>query len=85
MICTLHREQTIPAGIGLVWDYFATTRNLNEMTPPEMDFELVHGGSEPVYAGQIIAYKVTVLPGADMIINAKLTPDKTSILFPRVK
>ena len=63
MIYTLHREQIIPAPIERVWAYFATPRNLNEMTPPDMAFEFIHGGDEPMYAGQIIAYKVAILPG----------------------
>jgi len=63
MIYTLHHEQIISASIERVWDYFATPRNLNEMTPPDMAFEFIHGGDEPMYAGQIIAYKVAVLPG----------------------
>jgi ligand-binding SRPBCC domain-containing protein len=63
MIYTLQREQIIPASIERVWDYFATPRNLNEMTPPDMAFEFLHGGDEPMYAGQIIAYKVAILPG----------------------
>ncbi len=63
MIYTLHREQIIPASTERVWAYFATPRNLNEMTPPDMAFEFVHGGDEPMYAGQVIAYKVAILPG----------------------
>jgi ligand-binding SRPBCC domain-containing protein len=64
MTYTLHREQIIPASLERVWAYFATPRNLNEMTPPDMNFEFVYGGNEPMYAGQIIAYKVAILPGA---------------------
>lgn len=63
MIYTLHREQIIPASIERVWAYFATPHNLNEMTPPDMAFEFVHGGDEPMYPGQIISYKVSILPG----------------------
>ena len=63
MIYTLHREQVIPAPIERVWAYFATPFNLNEMTPPDMAFEFVQGGDEVMYAGQVIAYKVAVLPG----------------------
>lgn len=63
MIHTLHREQTIPTPLNQVWAYFATPRNLNEMTPPDMDFEFIAGGDEPMYAGQVIEYKVAILPG----------------------
>jgi ligand-binding SRPBCC domain-containing protein len=59
---TLHREQVIPAPIERVWAYFATPRNLNEMTPPDMAFEFIGGGDEPMYPGQIITYKVAILP-----------------------
>ena len=62
MIYTLHREQIIPASMERVWAYFATPRNLNEMTPPDMAFEFLQGGDEPMYAGQVIAYKVAILP-----------------------
>jgi len=63
MIYTLHREQIIPATAERVWAYFATPLNLNEMTPPDMAFEFVHGGNEQMYTGQVIAYKVSILPG----------------------
>lgn len=63
MIHTLHREQAIPAPLDQVWAYFATPRNLNEMTPPDMGFEFIAGGDEPMYAGQVIEYKVAILPG----------------------
>jgi ligand-binding SRPBCC domain-containing protein len=63
MIYNLDRKQIIPASIERVWAYFATPYNLNEMTPPNMNFEFLHGGDEPMYAGQLIAYKVAILPG----------------------
>ena len=62
MIHTLHREQAIPAPLDQVWAYFATPRNLNEMPPPDMGFEFIAGGDEPMYAGQVIEYKVGILP-----------------------
>jgi ligand-binding SRPBCC domain-containing protein len=56
-------EQLIPAEIERVWAFFATPRNLNEITPPDMSFQIVRGGDEPMYAGQVIEYRVTVFPG----------------------
>jgi ligand-binding SRPBCC domain-containing protein len=81
MIYTLQREQTIPASIEDVWDYFATPRNLNEMTPPDMAFEFLHGGDEPMYAGQIIAYKVAILPGARVRWLTQITHVNQSYSF----
>jgi ligand-binding SRPBCC domain-containing protein len=66
MIYTLHREQIIPASLDRVWAYFATPRNLDEMTPPDMNFQFTQGGEGEMYAGQIIAYKVAILPGVSV-------------------
>jgi ligand-binding SRPBCC domain-containing protein len=58
----LIRQQFIPAPIERVWAYFATPANLNEMTPPDLDFEIVCGGEPSMYEGQIIEYRVRFLP-----------------------
>lgn len=63
MIFYLISEITVPADLERVWAYFSTPRNLNEMTPSDMRFEFVRGGEEPMYAGQMIEYKVSILPG----------------------
>ncbi len=63
MINYLHREQHIPASPETVWDYFCTPKNLNEMTPPDMNFEIVTGGDTKMYEGQIIEYRVEFIRG----------------------
>lgn len=63
MIHTLKREQVIPAPLETVWAYFADPRNLNELTPPDMNFEIVAGGDEAMYAGQLIEYRVEFVRG----------------------
>jgi ligand-binding SRPBCC domain-containing protein len=62
MIYLLETQQLIPADLDTVWAFFATPRNLNEITPPDLHFTFVRGGDEPMYAGQIIEYRVTVFP-----------------------
>jgi ligand-binding SRPBCC domain-containing protein len=63
MIHYLHREQTIPATLDKVWTYFADPHNLNELTPPNMNFEIVAGGDVHMYVGQLIEYRVEFLRG----------------------
>jgi len=63
MIHYLHREQIIPAPVKDVWDYFCEPKNLNEITPPDMNFEIVQGGDEKMYEGQIIEYRVEFIRG----------------------
>ena len=63
MIHYLHREQVIPTSIELVWKYFSDPKNLNPITPPDMNFEIVAGGDVEMYEGQIIEYRVEFLRG----------------------
>ena len=61
MIQQLTREQTIPAAVSSVWTFFATPKNLNALTPPSMHFQLL-GDAAPMYAGQMISYRIRVAP-----------------------
>jgi ligand-binding SRPBCC domain-containing protein len=61
MVHYLHREQFIPAPVEKVWDYFCDPKNLNEITPPDMNFEIIQGGEAAMYEGQIIEYRVEFL------------------------
>jgi ligand-binding SRPBCC domain-containing protein len=66
MIRTLHREQFVPGDPARIWDFFATPRNLNELTPPEMSFDIIGDVAPRMYAGQIIEYRVGILPGVKL-------------------
>lgn len=60
---TLSRVQFIPRSIESVWALFAEPGNLNEMTPPFLEFEIVSGAEVPMFAGQVIEYRIRILPG----------------------
>jgi ligand-binding SRPBCC domain-containing protein len=59
----LQREQIVSAGMDKVWAFFTTPTNLNIMTPPDMQFKILYGAETPMYAGQLIEYQVTFIPG----------------------
>ncbi len=62
MIHRLERKQFVPAPLDEVWAYFATPANLNEMTPPDMHFEIIQGGEGEMCQGQLIEYRVQFMP-----------------------
>lgn len=62
MLYQLTRRQVIPASLEEVWAYFSTPGNLNEITPPDMAFEILFGGDEAMYQGQLMAYRIQLLP-----------------------
>jgi len=59
----LSRKQIIPASLEQVWAYFAAPNNLNELTPPDMNFEIVAGGDTCMYEGQIIEFRIEFIRG----------------------
>jgi ligand-binding SRPBCC domain-containing protein len=36
--------------------------NLNEITPPDLNFEIIHEGIDTMYEGQLIEYRVQFMP-----------------------
>ena len=57
-------EQKLPAGIDEVWDFISSPANLKSITPDHMNFEITSGEiPEKMYAGMIITYRVSPLPG----------------------
>ncbi|MFA8436654.1 MAG: hypothetical protein ACEPOZ_19260 [Marinifilaceae bacterium] len=59
-VCRLEYEQWIEADIGQVWEFFSDHRNLQQLTPKQLDFRIVYpkvfNGS--VYPGMIIEYRI---------------------------
>jgi ligand-binding SRPBCC domain-containing protein len=62
MIHVLKQEQNLPISISEAWDYFSRPENLNEITPPDMNFRILTNLPERVYPGLMIVYKVQVFP-----------------------
>jgi len=62
-IYTLISKQQLPIGIEVAWDFFSTPENLAKITPDKMSFDVTSEYSPKVYQGQIITYKIGVLPG----------------------
>jgi len=47
----------------MLWEFFSNPANLQKITPPAMNFQILTPVPPKVYAGLIIAYKVSPLPG----------------------
>jgi ligand-binding SRPBCC domain-containing protein len=63
MIFYIQTEQLINADIDKVWDFFSNPENLNELTPPDLKFRIVSNIDRKMYQGQMIEYRVGILPG----------------------
>lgn len=57
-------KQIIPSTRDKVWDFISSPRNLKEITPSYMGFEITNEPiSDKMYQGMIIAYKVSPILG----------------------
>ena len=66
-VYTKEWTQFIPRPIDEVWEFFSRPENLNEVTPKEMNFEILTDiANKPMYEGMIINYKVTPVFGIRM-------------------
>lgn len=54
----LKREQFLPIPLDQAWDFFATPRNLNEVTPEDMVFEITSELPDKMYEGLMITYRI---------------------------
>lgn len=61
-IYLLKTVQTVNAPIELVWDFFSKPTNLQKITPNDLDFKITSGTSDIMSQGDIITYKIQVLP-----------------------
>ena len=62
-IYTLHKKQKLPISIDEAWAFLCNPGNLSKLTPKEMNMKIISGADRPMYAGQVLQYSVTPLPG----------------------
>lgn len=60
---SLHRTQFVPISAATAWEFLSNPANLIEMTPKSMNFRIASEIDRPLYAGQILQYKVSPFPG----------------------
>ena len=54
----LEQEQFLPITLEQAWNFFATPKNLNEVTPDDLVFEIISKVPDKIYQGLIITYKI---------------------------
>lgn len=72
---TLKHTQIISIPLNEAWDFFSSPLNLNKITPPEMNFNILStfNPEDKVYAGMLIKYKVSPLLGIPLNWTTEIT------------
>jgi len=60
-IYKLEREQTINIPVEISWSFFSNPKNLQEITPKNLSFNILSELPKKVYPGLIILYKLKIL------------------------
>jgi ligand-binding SRPBCC domain-containing protein len=63
MVHVFKQTQFLPVDIKTAWNFFSTPENLNDITPPELRFQILTKLPPKAYTGLMIAYKVQVFKG----------------------
>jgi len=58
----LYSKQYLPVSLEEAWDFLSSPKNLATITPDHMGFNIISGADRPMFAGQIIQYKVSPFP-----------------------
>ncbi|MFK7900028.1 MAG: hypothetical protein AB8B61_04650 [Cyclobacteriaceae bacterium] len=80
-IYTLEVMHQLPISLEEAWNFFSSPENLAQITPPYMGFQITSPHQPKMYAGQIIGYRVNVLPGIKMNWVTEITHVKAKHYF----
>jgi ligand-binding SRPBCC domain-containing protein len=79
----LKYETFLPTTLDNAWDFFCSPLNLAKITPAEMSFVVTsdYKQGDKIYAGMIITYRITPLPGVKMNWMTEITHVKEKAYF----
>ncbi|MFS4457350.1 SRPBCC family protein [Maribacter sp. 2304DJ31-5] len=80
-IHSIKTEQVLNIPLGKAWDFFSSPGNLEEITPLNMGFQITSELNKKVYAGQVITYKIGILPGIKSSWVTEITQLKNQEYF----
>jgi ligand-binding SRPBCC domain-containing protein len=70
----LKTKQLLPASLDEVWEFISSPKNLKEITPDHMGFDIITSDlADKMYPGMIIAYRVSPLLGLKMTWVSEIT------------
>jgi ligand-binding SRPBCC domain-containing protein len=80
-IYQIKTKQKLPISSKEAWQFLSNPNNLAEITPKYMNFKILSGADRPIFAGQIIQYKVTPVLGITLKWVTEITHMKENEYF----
>ena len=80
-INTLKVTQELDITLDEAWDFFSNPKNLSEITPSDMGFNITSEIPNQMYIGQIISYKVAPIFGINLNWVTEITHINNKMFF----
>lgn len=77
----LRTRQRLSLALHEAWDFFSNPANLQEITPPDMNFRITSEVPERMYPGLIVTYRIQALPGVSMDWVTEITHVREPVFF----
>lgn len=75
------RTQFLPISLEAAWDFFSNPRNLPDITPPDLGFQITSAVPDKMYAGMVVSYTVTPFAGFRVDWTTEITHVKELEFF----
>ena len=77
----IKQEQFLPITLDEAWHFFATPKNLNEVTPTDMVFEIISELPDTMYEGLLINYRLKPMLNIPVAWCTEITHIKEKVYF----
>ena len=81
MLYSIHSIQKLPVSLEGAWIFFSDPKNLNTITPENMNFKTISGDEKNMFEGQIIQYKISPFRFITMEWVTEITHVKPFVFF----
>ncbi len=78
---SLRQEQFLPITLDKAWAFFSSPKNLNEVTPEDMVFEITSEMPDLMYEGMMITYRIKPLLNISMNWCTEITHINNPLFF----
>jgi ligand-binding SRPBCC domain-containing protein len=75
------QEQLLRGNPQDIWAFFSTPVNLNAITPDNLRFEITSSLEPKLYPGQIISYRIELLPGIKWLWVTEISHVQEGLYF----
>ena len=78
---TISKSQILPIDLNKAWGFFSDPKNLQRITPPEMNFRIRSELPSEIYPGLIIHYRLNALPAVPVSWITEITHVQQKRMF----